>query len=231
MELRPFTRYAGSKWRTAKKYPKPAHAKIVEPFAGGAGYSLRYADLDITLVDADERICGVWDFLINASPQDILDLPILEQGQHVDDTGLDSARKWLIGYNINVAASPRKTATRWTHLWDASRRSLFSEQVKYIKHWKVVHGSYVDAPTDSATYFIDPPYQQKSFYREKVPDYSALATWVKSLSGQVIVCEGQGADWLPFEKLFDATAHCNASKSHGSMPELVWVNSFASAER
>jgi len=42
--LRPFWRYYGGKWRAAPSYPSPRCETIIEPFAGAAGYSLRYPD-------------------------------------------------------------------------------------------------------------------------------------------------------------------------------------------
>ena len=36
--------YFGSKVSTAHKYPAPKHDLIIEPFAGGAGYSLCHWD-------------------------------------------------------------------------------------------------------------------------------------------------------------------------------------------
>ena len=217
--LRAFFKYAGGKLARASRYPKPLCRKIVEPFAGSAGYSTTYPDLDVTLIDQDERICGTWDWLIRAKAQDIMDLPIMEQGQHVDDLiGVSQEAKWYLGYRINIGASPRKTATRW-NLWHASARLAVARQVHRINHWKIVHGNY-DSVSEYATYFIDPPYQCKSFYREKVEDYTTLSKWVQSLSGQVIVCEGPGADWLPFEKLLDGKTHSNATAR--TVGELMW---------
>jgi len=42
--LRPFWRYYGGKWRAAPRYPAPRHDLIIEPFAGAAGYAMRYPD-------------------------------------------------------------------------------------------------------------------------------------------------------------------------------------------
>ena len=49
--LRPFIRYYGGKWRAAPLYPAPMHSTIIEPFAGAAGYSMRYPDRDVILVE------------------------------------------------------------------------------------------------------------------------------------------------------------------------------------
>lgn len=220
-KLHPFFKYAGGKWRTVDRYPKPLMRTIVEPFAGSAGYSTAYADRQVILIDKDERICGAWDWLIKASSTDVLSLPLLEHGEKVDDLIIPQEAKWFIGYNINIGAGPRRTATRWSkdHLWTEAKRLSVARQVPRIKHWRIVHGSY-DAVNVRATYFIDPPYQRKSFYRERVDDYAVLRTWIEALHGQIIVCEGEGADWLPFRHLFDVKTHVNAEQD--KVGELLW---------
>ena len=47
--LRPFFNFYGGKWRAAPHYPAPRYARVVEPFAGAAGYSTRHHDRDIVL--------------------------------------------------------------------------------------------------------------------------------------------------------------------------------------
>ena len=39
--LLPFWAYYGGKWRSAPRYPAPVHGRIIEPFAGAAGYAMR----------------------------------------------------------------------------------------------------------------------------------------------------------------------------------------------
>lgn len=43
-KLKPFFTYFGGKYRIAPRYPKPQYNTIIEPFAGSAGYSLRYPE-------------------------------------------------------------------------------------------------------------------------------------------------------------------------------------------
>ena len=110
--LRPFFCYYGGKWRAAKRYPKPIHNHIIEPFAGGAGYSLRYPHLDVTLCDVDPIIYGVWNYLIKSTPEEIRNLPI--KVNHVDDFNIPQEAKWLIGFWLNKACvSPRLTPSAW----------------------------------------------------------------------------------------------------------------------
>ena len=73
MKLAPFWRYYGGKNRAAKWYPAPEHDTIVEPFAGAAGYSCRYSDRKVILIDKSPIIAGMWRYLIKASPAEILD--------------------------------------------------------------------------------------------------------------------------------------------------------------
>src|SRR3990167_8941757 len=51
--LRPFWTYYGGKWKVGPRYPVPLHDTIIEPFAGAAGYSLRYFDRKIILIEKD----------------------------------------------------------------------------------------------------------------------------------------------------------------------------------
>ncbi|PCJ25621.1 MAG: hypothetical protein COA94_05970 [Rickettsiales bacterium] len=218
-KLAAFLKYAGGKWATSHRYPKPLSRTIVEPFAGSAGYSVTHSNRRVVLSDTDERIVGAWDWLIKARASDVAALPLLAQDERVSDLSLPQEAKWFLSYRVNIAAGPRNTATRW-RMWNARVRRRIALQVHRIDHWRVYHRGYADADEGPATYFVDPPYQEKSFYREGVADYAALGAWVRSLSGQIIVCEGPGASWLPFRKLLDAKTHVNASAA--KVPELIW---------
>jgi hypothetical protein len=79
----------------------------------------------------------------------------------------------------------------------------------------------------NATYFVDPPYQKQGVYyrtghNSKTLDFQKLAGWVKSLpnTAQVIVCEQEGADWLPFTPL--PTPIRAGRKTHSR--EVIWTN-------
>ena len=94
----PLLSYYGSKFRAAPKYHEPQHDTIIEPFAGGAGYSLRYPWKRVILYDTYEPLCGAWEFLIQSSAQDIINLPLLEPNQKVDNLHICQEAKWLIGF-------------------------------------------------------------------------------------------------------------------------------------
>ena len=53
--LKIFFSYFGGKWRAAPHYPAPTEPHIIEPFAGAAGYAMRYPERKVTLIDADPR--------------------------------------------------------------------------------------------------------------------------------------------------------------------------------
>lgn len=53
-----------------KNYPPPQYRTIVEPFAGSAGYSVRYAHLNVVLCDVDPAITAVCEFRSARVPLD-----------------------------------------------------------------------------------------------------------------------------------------------------------------
>jgi site-specific DNA-adenine methylase len=56
LELHPFFSYFGSKYRLAKRYPKPQCDEIIEPFAGSAGYALLYPQKQVYLYEVYEPL-------------------------------------------------------------------------------------------------------------------------------------------------------------------------------
>jgi hypothetical protein len=207
--LKPFFPFYGSKWRDAKRYPAPM-GPVVEPFAGSAGYATFWEPSTVTLVDLDPILVGIWRYLIGASSQEIMALPDLAVGESTDSLNLPQEARWLIGFWLNRgSASPKKTRTAFSSrtdrsqlVWGERARVRIASQVNRIRHWTVQEGRYDSAPSSPATWFVDPPYVDKGrYYRVKDVDYTALAAWCRALHGQVIVCEQQGAIWLPFEPL------------------------------
>ena len=82
MRAFPFWCYYGGKFRAAPRYPKPAYGTIIEPFAGAAGYALRYPDLEVILVERYAVVAEMWRYLIGTTPEDVRRIPTVE---HVDD--------------------------------------------------------------------------------------------------------------------------------------------------
>lgn len=201
-QLSPFFGYYGGKWRdTPKYYPAPQYPTIVEPFAGSAGYALRYADRDVILCEVDPILAGVWEYLIRVSPEEILAIPDVPLDGSVDDLVIPQEAKWLVGFWMNRGTSrPRKSPSKWMRdgirpgsFWGDRVRQTIASQVESIRHWRVYNCSYENCPTpEVATWFVDPPYQAAGthyrFGSEQI-DFAALADWARSRAGQVIVCE------------------------------------------
>jgi site-specific DNA-adenine methylase len=222
--LRPFWRYYGGKYRAAPKYPAPVYDHIVEPFAGAAGYALRYHTKRVTLVDAYPVVAGIWRYLIAATPAEILRVPLVEC---VDDlpAWVPQEARWLVGFWLHASFAPatrlspvqrRDMERGWAAGWGERSRGRVASQVDAIKHWRIIEGDYRAAGDHSATWFVDPPYNnragQKYVHGAKRIDYGALATWCRGRQGHVIVCENTGADWLPFRHFADTKA-LNSRKS------------------
>ena len=233
MTLAPFFSFYGGKWRSAPKYPRPERNVIVEPFAGSAGYSTRYSSKKVFLVEKDDVIASVWEYLIGAHCDEIMCLPDIEDGQSVDDLCVCDGARALIGFWLVKGASrPNKTMSAWgrdpmhrSQFWGHRARKRIASQVGLIRHWEVIRGDYSSAPDIDATWFVDPPYEIKGKYYKIGSthlDYQRLAEWCLSRKGQAIVCENTGASWLPFKHFDDAKA--NESKSGSKISrEAIYV--------
>lgn len=242
MSLRPFFSFYGSKWRHAKHYPMPAHDTIVEPFAGAAGYALRHYERQVVLVDIDPKIVGVWRYLLGASSDEIVALPDVVYPGRVDElTHLPDGARWLIGFWLNRGCQcPVQTPGKWmregrwpTSFWGPFIRERIASQLERIRHWKILEGSYKAAPDVRAVWFIDPPYQTAGkhyMHSASRIDFADLARFCRSRRGQTIVCEAEGAGWLPFEPFMHAKAttraqrHRHAERRHAISKEAIWVS-------
>jgi|7_EtaG_2_1085326.scaffolds.fasta_scaffold00174_14 hypothetical protein len=239
MTVGPFWRYYGGKWRAAPRYPRPEQETIVEPFAGAAGYSCRYPSRRVILIDASPIICGIWRYLIAASPSEILALPDIPEGGTVDDMGVCQEARWLAGFWCNNgAAAPCKSPSAWAREhedrgkqgpwagWGWKARKRIAADVQHICHWQVIQGAYTSAPDIEATWMVDPPYQTAAgrHYKEQVTDYAALGEWVQTRQGQIIACDQQGADWLPWNRKITLKA-TDGAKRDGKSREVYWHRS------
>jgi hypothetical protein len=204
---------------------------IIEPFAGSAGYSLRYAHHQVILYEKDSIVAGIWDYLIHVSEAEIIALPT--DINHVDELrGVPQECRWLVGFWMNKGTTmPGKMASAWKRkygafqhgvYWSPEVRQRIASQLKYIRHWKINQACYTDIPDLRATWFIDAPYDSEAgehykFGRRGI-DYKDLREWCKHRKGQIIVCENSGAGWLPFREL--GTFKGQRKASH----EVIWTN-------
>jgi hypothetical protein len=135
-----------------------------------------------------------------AKPQDFASMPDLRVGENSSEFLhiIHAATKMAFHYKT-IKVTPVLARN-----WEISRR-IMADSVHKVKHWQVLCGDYSDAPDVEATWFIDPPYKdspgQGYKYGSDALNYNLLADWVKSREGQVICCEGEGGDYLPFEPL------------------------------
>lgn len=235
MILRPFFSFYGAKWRAAPRYPKPFYRTIVEPFAGSAGYSLRYPHLEIILVEKDPVIAALWRYLIGVSESEIRNLPLMSPGQHVDDLAVSDEAKILIGFWLNRGGSgPCKTPGAWmrderytNYFWSERVRERVAAQLPQIRHWTVRERDYSQAPDIEATWFIDPPYEAAGVHYKhssKAIDFKALGAFCEARKGQVMVCENTGASWLPFQHFMDAKS-MEGGGGKSKSAEAIWTNS------
>lgn len=241
MLRRMFPHYGG-KWRLSGRCPAPRYDRIVEPFAGGAGYSLRYgAGREVHLYDTDADTVAIWRYLLSASPEQILRLPVESIYDRADirTLGLDRPemlliQRWLTpqGSTSNWRMPPSKLQYVDTHpmsMWSTRVRQRIADQIPAIRRWRVHLASYEDIDTSEAvTWHVDPPYQGNDYaagaYGHAPIDYAALSSWCRSLRGQVMVHEQQGAAWLPFTTL-DATAptgRATTAGGRGKRHEVWW---------
>ena len=221
--------YLGSKSKIINLYPAPRFDVIVEPFAGSARYSLKYWDREVHLCDTSEYVIKVWKYLQQASEKDILSLPDVPSKVSINSyTQLSEAEKYLIGFNLCRGKSkPRKTG-HGQNSWAKDKIRIANDLYK-IRHWYIKQRDYTWIPNYTATYFIDPPYeytQERKGNTDKYPcpslNYYKLAEWIKTRNGQVIACEGEGADYLPFAFLTRATTNTN-NKSTKRLNEYIYT--------
>jgi hypothetical protein len=212
-------------------FPRPDHPRIKEGFAGGAAYSCHYPDREVLLCDADPVIAGIWQYLIDVNEAEILRLP--DVVQNVDDLGnVPQEARWLVGFWLGrCLAAPRVSVGTWWHkhhaerpgdFWGPLARGRIASQLRYIRHWRVICGDYRALGDAPATWFVDPPFKGKAGRRYRMGstaiDYVQLGGWCRERSGQVLVCEQVGAEWLPF-RLSGTGLGCRGNRS-----TVLWTN-------
>ena len=160
----PFFKIFGSKWQLAADLGPPQHDHVIEPFAGGAGYSTRWEPKRVTLIERDPVIAGAWSYLIKATPEEILRLPVQvnEIAELENNRKVPEEARNLIGFWLNSGvAQPAKRRSQWARwpclaasYWGRTVRLQIASQVPKIKHWRIIEGSWENAP--DAVAHIDP---------------------------------------------------------------------------
>jgi hypothetical protein len=183
---------------------------VIEPFAGAAGYSVYWEPKEVTLIEQNPAVYGVWDYLRRVSPSEVMRLP--SNISHVDELSprVCQEAKWLIGFWFDVRGQTKPLESRSTvartpihaaRSWSDTVKRRIASQVDRIRHWEIIHGNYQDAPDVKAHWHIDPPYNNAAgdLYTLHKIDHQALAQWCLSRCGWRQVCENDGAAWLGFK--------------------------------
>jgi len=215
--------YFGAKHGLAKFYPAPTHNTIIEPFAGSAAYSCKWAtpDTHVILRDINPDVIGLWYRLQGMSVDELMAIPMPVKGERTVEP-LIAAASGEQGMAV-LAGKSRQITDRMAKSWPRLRQRI-ATALPMIKNWDVQLGDYSSIKNTKATWFVDPPYTSKAGSRSddgsrtKVTEgtkgaggdrysehgvgfnsHDDLAKWCLSRKGQLIVCEQMPADWLPFQ--------------------------------
>jgi 16S rRNA G966 N2-methylase RsmD len=214
--------YFGRKGRSARLYPCPRFPLVIEPFAGSLSYTLHHRPNSAIGIEQDDRVVALWHRMLEVTG---MELPPAV-GSKTNDLLVKVA-----SYSEHALTSGEMTVTsRMIRDWTVIHQRAALAAPWARSHVQYFAGTYANAPDVEATWFIDPPYQRANrrgylFGADKI-DYDHLAAWVMSRKGQVIVCEQDGADWLPFTRLADFATHRGAISR-----EVIWTSDMAIAHR
>jgi hypothetical protein len=159
-------------------------------------------------------------------PDELLNYPIPSAGERTSDFLLMTS-----ACSNRIARTAEMTVTTRMPVVLKRMFKQIAAVLPYVKgHVEIIEGDYTEAPEIEATWFIDPPYhvdgrpQSRGMgYAEGCNshslDYGSLADWCRERRGQKIVCEQQGASWLPFEHL----RHARNSIGNKAA-EVVWAD-------
>lgn len=224
--------YYGAKNMLAGYYPVPSYNLIIEPFAGSAAYScyhlLRDKNLRCHLLDKDEDVANAWDFLLKCSERDILNYPKPKIG----DYAYDFLIKTCSVSNASSKCNKMKYTERIDRVFEIQKRRL----LKFLPIRNRItfkHSEFDTIKNMKATWFIDPPYQiiskngsvfqngdgYSKFCSTSNIDFKKLSIFCKNRNGLIIVCEKEGANWLPFEIL-----KRNKTSLNKNYNEMIWTN-------
>tara|TARA_R110000772_G_scaffold249530_2_gene363869 strand:+ start:41063 stop:41746 length:684 start_codon:yes stop_codon:yes gene_type:complete len=205
--------YYGAKNLLSRYYPSPCYDTIIEPFAGSAAYScynmMRNGNLNSIICDKNEDVANAWDFILNCSENDIVNYPTPKIG----DYAYDFLIKTCSASNASSKCKKMKYTDRLDRVFQIQKRRI----IKFFpirNRIKFILGDYRAIENTQATWFIDPPYQilnkngsvfqngdgYSKTCNSTSLDFKELSSYCENRLGQIIVCEKEGADWLPFQK-------------------------------
>jgi site-specific DNA-adenine methylase len=217
--------YYGGKGILAKKYPVPIHKRIVEPFAGGAAYSLRYYRHDVVLIELNKKVVDAWNFIKNPDFDQLAKIPVhIDPGTKISDfLPVDPGFEFILraAANVGTGGQNKKMET----VTSIGARHFFNNTVKKIKfwtgriqHWKIIHGNFDEFRYKESTYFIDPPYQNKAGrmykFSSDLIDFERLKKYVASLSGQIIIAENSESKWIKDFSVNNLGVCCGVNAKH-----------------
>lgn len=211
-EFKTFFSYYGSKAKIIQHYPFPKYDTIVEPFCGAATYSVKHFERQIYLCDLNKDIIDTWEFLINASHNDILSLPKFKKGLDLRTLDLSKGQLNFCGYWCSRGSNTPRNIVSTFAVGNSNGEDYFenikkqvADNLYRIKHWKIKLENYKNLNNNiKSTWFIDPPYEKGGqHYIHNTIDYEHLKEWAISRNGEIIVCENIEASWLNFDNLID----------------------------
>lgn len=149
--------YYGTKWGSARRYPPPRFGTIVEPFAGAAGYSMKYlTSVDrVILVEKDPVTVELWRRVLAMTPDDLRALPRLVTGDYTADP-----LAMMTETSASTSGKSRvKITDRMVKNYEAQRRRMAALLGPASRKVEVIGpADYTAAPDTEATWYVDPPY-------------------------------------------------------------------------
>lgn len=234
----PLFKWFGSKWSSSKTLPSPEKDELFEPFAGGAGYSLRHYTKRVTICESNPHLYALWNWLINdATESAIREIPTnLPEKTDIRTLGLSQGQMLLIkNWQRTNNVGNCWTISPWGNKpgqWTENTRARVASEFHHISHWNVLPDAFDTMKTyanNDASWFVDPPYQFNYQYGGKVFDYNNLAQLIHNIKGQVVVCEAvcqktqKVPMWLSFEFFGNrVTSRRKEGENHHSK-ELIYT--------
>ncbi len=231
--------FYGAKSKILAFYPSPKHDMIIEPFAGGASYSLRHgAGREVWINDLDPKVFAMWTFIRDDLPAWLDRIPArVAVGERV--SGLLHEMPLGLVSLLQSEANQGTQGAKGVHDQVTSMGAKCWPRIKDKLAWahercqgwiitnlayNYIHAEAVGARAGAATWFIDPPYDNTAGrrYRQQVVDYNALRDFCLTRRGQVIVCENMGAGWLPFQPVVNRRG-IRSRYQKSTAQEGIWV--------